>query len=422
MTVDTRDTRDTNALTIRPIQPEEFADFERAISLGFGEQELPAADLQVYQAYHNLPRSLAVFEDGRIVATAGAFAMDLTLPGGARVPTSAVTVVTVRPTHRRRGLLTAMMRRQLDDVRNLGEMMAVLNASESRIYGRFGYGIATQYTNREIETPYAALRERPSGAVHLRIVPHAEALPLLEQIYARWAPTQPGALTRPSEFWPGYLIHPEGNDSHGARTYVIASTSAGEPVGYAWYRVEHRWEHGMALSTLDVGELVALSTEARAALWDFCLRMDLTRTVRLARRPVEDPLRWTLTDPRRMRTVNTRDDLWVRLLDIPGALAARGYSAQGTLTLDVTDTFIPENAGRYRLEVDASGAHCERVRSMTGTADLALDVADLGGLYLGGMRATVLAAAGRVRGEPEALTRADTLLWSPIEPYCGTPF
>lgn len=411
-----------SGLTIRPIGPEEFVAFEEAISLGFGEQVPPAADLQVYQAYHNLPRTLAVFESGQIVATAGAFALPLTLPGGGQVPVSGITVVTVRPTHRRRGLLTAMMRRQLDDVAALGEMMAVLNASESRIYGRFGYGIASEYTNRAIETPYAALRERPSGAVRLRIVAHDEALPLIERIHTQWAATQPGALTLPSEFWAGYLIRPEGSESRGPRTYVIATTAEGEPVGYAFYRVESHWEQGFSLSTLDVGELVALSAEARATLWDFCLRMDLIRAVRLIRRPVDDPLSWMLTDPRRLKTSALRDDLWVRLLDIPAALMARSYAAQGRLTLDVADAFRPETAGRYRLEVGAAGAQCERVRSPQGEADLALDVADLGAMYLGGVRATTLAAAGRVRGDDVALARADALFYSPIAPYCGTPF
>ena len=200
-------------------------------------------------------------------------------------------------------------------------------------------------------------------------------------------------------------------------TYTARS---GQVDGAAYYRVQSRWEDGLPAGTLLLRELIAVTPEAHAALWRYCLNVDLVQTVRATVRPVDEPLRWLLAEPRRLRTTALYDDLWVRLVDIPAALAARRYATTGRLVLDVADPFCPENAGRYELEAGPDGAAC---RPTTAAADLALDVADLGAAYLGGVRFGTLAQAGRVAElETEALARADALFTSEPAPWCATPF
>src|SRR3954454_19053342 len=129
-------------MELRPATREEFDDFGRAALSAF-HQELNDADRERYKRIDEPERSLAWFDSGRIVATTGAYTRALTVPG-AVVPCAAVTAVAVVATHRRRGLLTAMMRRQLEDLRERGDAVAALWASEGAIYGRFGYGIAAR--------------------------------------------------------------------------------------------------------------------------------------------------------------------------------------------------------------------------------------------------------------------------------------
>jgi predicted acetyltransferase len=188
------------------------------------------------------------------------------------------------------------------------------------------------------------------------------------------------------------------------------------------YRVKQEWTNAVPQHTVMLmgSQFVALDRVARAALWRYCLNLDLTQTVRAVGFPVDEPLRWMLADSRRLRVTSLRDDLWVRLLDIPAALSARRYLASGRVVFAVADAFLPENVGCYELVGGSEGAECRRT---TGEADLALDVADLGAAYLGGVRFSTLAQAGRVEERTSgALARADTLFASDPAPYCATPF
>ncbi|MGH2517423.1 MAG: GNAT family N-acetyltransferase, partial [Ktedonobacterales bacterium] len=314
-----------------------------------------------------------------------------------------------------------MMRRQLDDTRRRGEPIAVLTASESSIYGRFGYGLATSTLDVEIDRVHTALRQRPDGQGHVRLIERERARELFPALWERHRRTQPGALSRPAMWWEQVLRSPQhGPQAQGARFFALFESAAGEPEGAVWYRIEHQRELGISKSLLIVDDLIAVTMEARAALWDYIFGVDLIATVRAERRPVDDPLRWMLADPRRLRVTRLSDDLWVRLLDIPAALSARRYSSEGRLVLEVSDPFLPENAGRYLIESGPDGSACRATEEAT---DLALDVADLGAAYLGCVSFVTLARAGRVRElRAGALRRADALFATAMAPYSGTSF
>ena len=201
----------------------------------------------------------------------------------------------VRPTHRRQGLLTALMRRQLEDIRARGEAIAVLTASESAIYGRFGYGNGTDQANVEIDRRDAAFgRGRTYGAGRVRLIDHEEALGVLPEVYERIRLHQPGAVSRSLAFWRRLLqITPDPADELGPRYYVTYTEAGGERVdGVAHYRIKPSWDRGYPAHTLQVGELLAVTPEAYTGLWHYLLSVDLVETIRAARRPVQEPLRW----------------------------------------------------------------------------------------------------------------------------------
>ncbi len=361
----------------------------------------------------------------RIVATAAAYSLELTLPGGTMIPAGGVTWVGVLPTHRRRGLLTSLMRRQLDDIAARGEALAVLTASESSIYGRFGYGMASFAASFEIARRHADFTERAQsiGATgRVNLIEHEEALDILPGVYERVRAEQPGAVSRSPQYWQGYLRDPyEIDEGFGPRFYVTYVSAAGTLDGAAFYRIMNSWHHGIASNILSVNELLAVTPVAYAAMWRYLLSVDLVETIRTARRPVDEPLRWLLSDPRRLRCTRLGDDLWVRILDIPAALSARSYRTEDRIIFEVTDAFRPQSSGRYLLEAGTDGSTC---RSDTRTeADLALDMTDLAAVYLGNASFSALARAGRVvELTPGALTRADLLFSTDRAPYCGTPF
>lgn len=405
-------------LVFRPVTEQEYPEFATVNITSFG-RAATREDIETWRYMTELDRTLAGFEDGRIVATAGALTFNLTVPGGARVPVSAVTWVGVLPTHRRRGMLREMMARLLDDAERRGEPVSILTASESSIYGRFGFGVASLYMDAEIERANARLIREWDVPGRFRLVSAEEAKPLLAPLYDRTRLARAGSVTRPDYWWQG-MLRQNAWPGGGAPFYAVYELPDGEVAGGLRYAVEGQWESGIAQSTVVVREMLAASPAAEAALWQYLTNIDLTRKVRVILRPVDDPLRWMLADPRHLRVTRLTDDLWLRVLDVPRALEARSYAAAGRLVLDVRDEFRPATAARYALEAGPEGASCARVRE---SADLALDVADLGAAYLGGVTWRTLARAGRVAELiPGAIDRADMLFATREAPWCGTPF
>jgi predicted acetyltransferase len=409
---------------MRPSTLEEFSALVCALDIAFGGTSTDQ-DIERYRATFEPERSLAVFDGERVVATAGALSLELTLPGLARLPVAGVAYVSVLPTHRRRGLLTQMMRCQLADVRARGEAIAVLTASESAIYGRFGYGVATSRMHFEIERQHAKLAQRttadqPEG--ELRVVEQAEALPHLIALYDGLRLRQPGAVSRTPVFWGAEMLAPVTPDS-GVRFFVLYTGASGSVEGAAYYRPQRQSMDNLHQTTVLVEEVLAITPAARVVLWRYLLSLDLVAKIRAVNRPVDEPLRWMLADPRRLRVTAINDDLWLRLIDIPVALATRRYASAGRLVLAVDDMFLPENTGTYTLACWHDGAECRRSDGADEAVDLELGVADLGAAFLGGVRFSTLAAAGRVEERsPGALVRADALFAAEAVPYNGTPF
>ncbi|MFF4798841.1 GNAT family N-acetyltransferase [Streptomyces sp. NPDC001351] len=360
---------------------------------------------------------LAVTADGRPVGTAGAYSFELTLPGEILVPATGVTAVGVLPSHRRQGVLTSMMRHQLSEVRARGEFLSVLLASEAVIYRRFGYGPAT-YTQRLTVPRHQAALALPrahtaagapatagdTGSVEL--LRRAECGEILEEVYDRYRRAQPGALSRPHRWWSSGAGQPP--IAPASRHVAVHRDADGVPDGYASYAIGE----GDALT---VDETIATDDAVSTALARFVLGHDLVRQVVFKHIPPDSPLRWQLADFRAGKVSDDTDWLWVRLLDVPRALTARGWFMDGELVLDVDDPFLGEH-DRYLLTVRDSKAECVPTDR---EPDLSLDVSDLGSIYLGGTAPSTLVRAGHIRAHrPGAAALADALFRAERAPHC----
>ncbi|MGW3551916.1 GNAT family N-acetyltransferase [Streptomyces griseoincarnatus] len=400
---------------LRSLQPDEWDSAYGNLLRAFGG--LPEADeeRQLWRDLTEFGRFLAAWDGDRCVASGGAFSFRLTVPGGASVPAAGVTMVSVAATHRRRGLLTAMMRRQLDDIRSWGEPLAVLTASEPAIYGRFGYGAATFQLDAEIDTVRAGLSV-PDGTddVRLRYADPAEVLDACEAVYAQLVPGRPGMPARRPGWERLGVLDPESERGGASPLQCVVAERDGATVGYARFRVKPSWGPGGPEGEVVLSALEALDPAAGAALWRFLFDLDLTSSLRVRGRPVDDSWQYLVKDVRRCRPA-VRDALYVRPVEVGAALAARTYRAPVDVVLEVEDAFCPWNAGRWRLSGDAKGAVCEPTRD---AADLALSVRELGAAYLGGVSLTALAAAGRVRELREgALAEASVAFGSDPAPW-----
>ncbi|MCX5378348.1 GNAT family N-acetyltransferase [Streptomyces sp. NBC_00091] len=405
------------ALEMRILKRDEWDVWFDHLELAFGGVAEVRESRELFRSLTEPDRSLGVWDGGDCVGSASAFSFRLSVPGGALVPAAGVTMVGVAPTHRRRGVLTSLMRRQLDDVRAGGEPLAVLTASDPAIYGRFGYGTAAYAMSVDIDTTRVRLSVPPgTDGVRLRLVDPEKALADCERVYAALVAGRPGMLARRPGWERQAVLDPEAQrDGASPLKCVVAEDADGEVVGYARYRVRPDWEQTGSDGKVQVGEVDALDPAAYAALWRYLFEIDLTWHVRAFMRPVDDPLFHLVSDVRRVR-VRQRDALHVRLVDLPAALEARAYGAPLDVVLEVEDALCPWNAGRWRLTAGAGGsAQCTRTED---PADLELSVRELGSAYLGGITLTSLAAAGRVRElRPGALREASRAFTGDVAPW-----
>jgi predicted acetyltransferase len=383
------------------------------LETAFGGAPQPA-DREVEHGVIDPARTYAAFDGDRPVATAGSFDFAMTVPGGP-LAVAGVTWVGVLPTYRRQGLLSRLMRRQLDDLHDEGTAVAALWASEGAIYQRYGYGPAAWTLS--LDVPRGAAFVRPVVADRLRLVEPdpAELAPVYEQVAARTA----GWFGRDAAWWSFRLHDPEHGRSGAGPLQAVVAHGDGAVEGYALYATVGAWDVVPA-GTVQVREVVATTPDAHARLWRHLLDLDLmaTTTARLA--APDEPLLHLLADPRAARG-RVRDSLWVRLVDVPAALAARRYATDVDVVLEVDDPVCPWNTGRWRLTGGRAGAGCE---ATSDPADLVLGVAELGAAYLGGTPLQSRAAAGRVEERtPGALAVASTA-FGPLgrAPWCPLVF
>jgi predicted acetyltransferase len=359
------------------------------------------------------PERILVLRDrGRIVAGTGIFSRRLTVPGG-ETPVAGVTLVGVRPTHRRRGLLTTLMRHQLADVHDGGrESVAALWASEPAIYGRFGYGMATLAAQLEVDTLMARLRRTSAAQVDLLAPP--DALDSMRSVFEAVRPTVPGMLDRDGPWWEDRLRDHE-SDRDGAEPLRAAVTED----AYALYAVRPRWADEGPASEVLVRDLVAATEDGLAAVWGYLLGLDLTRKLTWHLAAADDPLPQMVHNAVHAR-VSVSPALWVRLVDLPRALAGRSYAQPFEVVLEVADEVCPWNAGRWALRWDGSAATCARTAT---PASLELGPEELGAAYLGGTTLDQLARAGRVRElRTGALAAASRAFQGPRAPWCPEIF
>jgi len=373
-------------------------------------------------------RTLAAFDGDTIVGGTGAFSFQMRVPG-AMAAVAGVSLVAVLPSHRRQGILSALMRRQLTEVSERGEAVAVLFASESGIYGRYGYGRASWHAAYRLQRGEGTLA--PGGpadpGLRLRIAEPLSARAELAQVYDVALAERPGLYARTEPWWDRLLtnLHSEDGSSQQIRC-VLAEDDSG-PRAYAVFRSTEYWDEdaGLPRGVLEVSEALATDPAATAALWDNLLSRDLVSEFHARMRPVDDPLLYLLADPRRVRSL-VSDGLWVRLVDVGSALAQRHYACPVDVVIEVADELCPQNTGRWRLAAEAGAtpagfrATCERT---TAPADVVLPVWAVGAAYLGGTGLKAMAKAGLVtESTPGSLAALSTAMsWEPA-PWCPMTF
>jgi predicted acetyltransferase len=399
-------------LEIRPVTEDELAEYVSVLELAAGRRMTPESLAEARDYYH-LERTLAAFERGRLVGGLASDALELTVPGGTAVPAARITLTGVLPTHRRQGVSTELNRRQLRWLRDHGEPLAVFTTTGPGFYRRVGYGPATQAAEVEIATAPGLLETALAQTGAVRVVDEQERDRLLPEIFERHRRRQPGQISRTASFWRAWFHDYDWyrKGEPGDRFAAVVD----EAQGYLTYRLRPGDPRDQPVSTLVIEDLVGVTDEARASLWAFCLEFAQAPKVVAHNLPVDEPLTWMLADPRWLRFTKVREFVWLRLVDLQAALAARVYATSGSLALQVADPTLPENAGRFLLETDGNAASCTRSE---GEPELALDVADVAAVYLGGATFTTLARAGRVREtSPGAVARADALFASRPAPW-----
>lgn len=360
-------------------------------------------------------RTHAALDNGAVVGSASVFPFEMSIPGGF-IRAAGVTLVGVLPTHRRRGILSSLMRAQLEDIHGRGEPVAYLWASEDALYGRYGYGVASFTGSIELGRDRARFYREFEPAGELRIVSADDAVEPFSAIQRRAAEQHPGMFVRTREWWATRrLADPEWRREGGGEMVRILLELDGRPAGYALYRLHFSMQRGIPGGYTSVIEAVGDSPEATRELWTYLIGIDWMRSVRAALLPLDHELFLLMLEPRRL-IFDLRDGLWVRLVDVEAALDARSYKAGEPVAVEVTDALCPWNDGVY--EIGPEGA--ARTKRQP---ELRCEVSALGSAYLGGFTFGQLARAGRVEELSDgALDRADTLFRTDRYPWCPEIF
>jgi len=400
-------------LEVRAAKPEDVGQFRQLLGRAFGWELAPEREASFARLWEP-ERSFCVFDGESMVATSGAFSLELTVPG-ATVPTGGTTMVAVLPTHRRRGALRLMMRAHLADVREREEPLAALWASDSGIYGRFGYGLASQHQDLSIDRHHSGRHRLTPAATPVSLIDPEQARGRIPPIYENIRLARPGFFKRSEAWWEERVLADLPNHRGGATSLRFAV--AADDSGYVVYRQKGHWEEGHGAGEVRVVELVASTPGGWSGLWGFVLSHDLVKKVTADHRPPDDPV-FDLVAARRRVNGPTSDALWVRTHDLVKALAARRYQVDGRIVLGVTDHFLEEHSV---LEL-VGGPDGAQARMFDDEPDLSLDIEDLGACYMGWSRFRGLAGLSRVTGDASKLRLADLMFsWDPL-PWCPEIF
>ena len=403
---------------IRAPHLDDLKRFVEAMSGPFGF-DLPEGEDEVDELLAQLAkvwepeRALVAFDGDRIVGTLGTFSFDMTVPGGS-LPVAGTSMVTVQVTHRRQGVLSAMMRAHLEEAVAHGDAAAALWASDSAIYGRFGYGMAAWSSEIEIDRTHVAFHRLAVEPAPVELVDVDELRGPASEIYDSLRRQIPGMVAHSDGWWDRIfrdLPHHRRGATKARHGLVV---EAGTPTGWVRYRLKDAEGQGHPAQDVIVSQMYATTPRAWSGLWTHVLSHDFGHTIKADLRSVDDPIHTLLRGIRRART-SVSDGLWFRILDVKKTLEGRSFGAEGLLGLDVRDQ-MGFTTGRYRLAVEGSGATVDT----TDTTDIEIDIEDLSALALGGRSALQLAMAGRIQGSGEAIEKLDRMFrgsrapWSPV--------
>jgi predicted acetyltransferase len=405
---------------IRRVREDELPAYFESMSSAFLERIDAAKVAEEVKPLWDLDRAWVALDGDLVCGSFRSWATELTVPGGERLPAAAVSAVTVRPTHRRRGILRSMVAAEHGAIRERGEAVGLLYASEFPIYGRFGYGPGCREANWTIDTHATSFHGIPASGVEMTTA-SADTATAMKTVFEAWRLRQPGEIRRNNYRWDFDLGLRDSAWGPSWKGYLaLHRDGAGQVDGFIRYHADEKWEHRQPRSVVVVDELHALTEQAYAALWRYLVEIDWAGTVKAERRSPSDRLPWLLTNLRAAEVSDVGDGLWVRLFDVPRALEARRYEREGSLVLEVIDA--EARGGRLRVLLDAGpdGATC---RVTDRPADLTLDVGALGAAFLGGTR---LGDAVLARGADEhragTLAQAERLFRTHDEPWSSTFF
>ncbi|WP_214466560.1 GNAT family N-acetyltransferase [Microbacterium flavescens] len=399
-----------------PVAGDDYPQWLQVVARGFQDGERTDEQVASSRERSAYRRVTGVYDPavpiaGAPVGTIASWIGQLTVPGGAALPSCAISAVTVAPTHRRRGIARAMLEGELGAAVAAGAPLAMLTVSESTLYGRYGFAPAAASASWRIETKRAAwIGPRPDGRVDFITRERLRELvaPMHERVRLRVA----GEIDVPGGFWDGFAGTNPTAEKPGEKRAVQYADADGEVRGLAIYSVKENHDD-FTKASVNVAYLLAETDDAYAALWRFLLELDLVAEVNAGELSVDEPLRWMIAD-QRAATVTLRDHQYVRILDVPTALEARRYGAPGTLALDVSDA-LGHAGGRFVLTVDGDGhgtvsSWDDGAAAPDGSVEVALGIEELSAAYLGGVSLATLAAAGRVRST-DASPAARVFAW-----------
>jgi predicted acetyltransferase len=404
-------------IRLRDVEAGEARHFLEVTETSFGA-DLPDDVFEDLRHTIETDRALAAVDGDAIVGTTAAYSLRLTVPGG-EVGCAGVTMVGVVPTHRRRGVMTALMTHQLREVAERNEPLAALWASEDAIYGRFGYGASTMQALIALPRERARFLDDSPIEGTMRLVDQDEAMRTFPAVYDKVRAETPGMFRRSEPWWRHRNLRNATKDEPGPIFRALLEQE-GEPVAYATYRVNQKWERGAARGSVELREVMAATPKGHRDIWKFLCGIDLVESVRSEAffLPHDHPLLLMLAEPRYLGFLLS-NGLWVRVVDVSGALEARSYASDGAVTLEVHDPLLEPNSGTWRLEVEGGRG---RATKTGDDGDLRLGIGELGALYLGQFTFAQMAAAGRVAGTGDAIARADDMWRTTVAPWCPEIF
>lgn len=415
-----------DTISLRQPDASETRTWFRVLETAFAD-DVSDAEYELERVQFEPDRLIGAVDGAAWVGAGGGYSLRLTVPGGVDVGAVGITAIGVMPSHRRRGILRQVMGWLVDQAGERGEPVAILWASETAIYQRFGFGIGTLQGTFDIERSRTRFAHPVEPLGRMRLVDRDEALELIPPVYEAMRPRTPGAVSRPEVKWRQQLL----DDAEWMRRgngpkFIVVLEVDGEVRGYAIYRVKTEWDERGPSNTVITIEVLGLDAAAERSIWEWLFGIDLVAHIKGSRTRVPQPLLLQLAEPRRLG-LDVREGMLLRILDLPAALEGRGYDTAGSITFEVSDELRPSNAGRWRLSVTAGPASGARsvasVEPTTDEPDLILDTMDFASVYLGAFRFADLAHADRVREcRPGAIAAADRIFASDMAPWCSTMF